>query len=233
MSRPGIQGFSLMEAVAAVALTSTIILALGSISGMWLPNWRRGFEDLQKTDLVGLGLERIVEDLSVAEYETPWAEAPGPLFEGDRNSVTFVRSAVGPNARAELEVVRIAEASDSRGPATIRTRSRFTPVEHGRPAQPSGFSDPVALIRAPLQVSFAYAGPEHVWAQRWKNEERLPEDIRVTVVDASRRTPAASTVVRLKITAAGAPKPASQPKAPGATPPAANQAPAPATPGNP
>jgi general secretion pathway protein J len=231
VSRSRIEGFSLIEAVAAVALTSTIVLALGSITGLWLPNWRRGFEGLQRSDLVELGLERIAEDLSVAEYVTPWADAPGPLFEGDPASVTFVRSAIGPNARPELEVVRIAEASDSRGPALVRTRSRFTPVEHGRPAEPSGFNDPVALIRAPLQVSFAYAGPEHVWAQRWKNEERLPEAIRVTVVDASSRMRAASTVVRLKITAPGAAKPNSEANATDATPPPTRQAPVSTTPG--
>jgi general secretion pathway protein J len=229
VSRSRIEGFSLLEAVAAVALTSTIVLALSSITGLWLPNWRRGFEILQRSDLVELGLERIAEDLSVAEFVTPWADAPGPLFEGDPASVTFVRSAIGPNARPELEVVHIAEASDSRGPAFVRTRSRFTPVEPGRPAGPSGSTDPVALIRAPLQVRFAYAGPEHVWAQRWKNEERLPEAIRVTIVDASSRAQVASTVVRLKITAPGVPKRNPQANAADATPPATGQAPVSAT----
>jgi hypothetical protein len=76
-----------------------LVAAAAAAMRPWLPNWRRGFEGLQRSDLVELGLERIAEDLSVAEYVTPWADAPGPLFEGDPASVTFVRSAIGPNAR--------------------------------------------------------------------------------------------------------------------------------------
>ncbi len=76
-------GFSLIEATAAVALTATIVMALSSVTGQWLPNWRRGFVDLQRTDLLGVGLERVLDDVSAAEYVTPSANAPEPLFEGE------------------------------------------------------------------------------------------------------------------------------------------------------
>ena len=212
MSRSRSAGFSLLEAVAAVALMATIILALSSVTGQWLPNWRRGFVDLQRVDLVGLGLERLLADLSVAEYVTPGGDAPAPLFDGDASSVVFVRSAIGPNAHPQLEVVRIAEGSDDRGRALIRTRARFAPSARGRPAQPFAFADPVALLRAPYRVLFAYAGPDHAWAEHWKNEDRLPEAVKVTVLDSAGRAQPASTIVRLKITAPGAPKLAAQEK---------------------
>ena len=51
-----VAGFSLIEAMAALALTAIIILALSSVAGQWLPNWRRGFVDLQRADLLGIGL---------------------------------------------------------------------------------------------------------------------------------------------------------------------------------
>ena len=66
-----VAGFSLIEAMATLALTATIIVALSSVAGQWLPNWRRGFVDLQRADLLGIGLERLVDDLSAAEYVTP------------------------------------------------------------------------------------------------------------------------------------------------------------------
>ena len=205
MSRSGTDGFSLVETVAAMALTSTIVLALGLIIGLWLPNWRRGFADLQQADLVGLGLERLLEDISVAEYVTPWGGAPGPLFEGDRSSVVFVRSAIGPNARPQLEIVRIAATSDERGPALIRTHAPFAPTASGGPAQPFAFTDPVAIVRAPYQVTFAYADPARVWAQDWRNQERLPQAIRVTIADGSGQRQPVSIVMRLKHTERGAP----------------------------
>ena len=39
-----VAGFSLIEAMATLA---------SSVAGQWLPNWRRGFVNLQRADLLG------------------------------------------------------------------------------------------------------------------------------------------------------------------------------------
>ena len=106
--RPSVAGFTLLEAMLAVALTAAIILALATVTAQWLPNWRRGFEGLQRADILSLGLERIVADISSAEYVTPSGGTPQPLFYGEALSVTFVRSALGPDASPHLELVRLA-----------------------------------------------------------------------------------------------------------------------------
>ena len=205
-------GFSLVEAMAAVALTASIVMGLSSMTGQWLPNWRRGFVDLQHADLLGLGVERLVEDISAAEYVTPWGNAPTPLFEGDSSEVVFVRSAVGPNSYPHLEVVRLAQANDDRGLALTRMRAPFTPMSPGSP-QSFAFGDAVALVRAPFRVTFAYAGPDRVWVDSWKSQKRLPDAVRITVRDTVlNRVLAASTAVRIKVTAQGAPKPEAKSK---------------------
>ena len=152
----GASGFSLIEALAAVALTATILIAVSAIAGQWLPTWNRGFVNLQQADLLEIGIERIAEDVSAAEYVTPSADRPTPLFEGDTTSVTFVRSATGPDAYPHLEIVRIAQGQGDRGSAIVRTRQRFAPQS------PLALGDPVALIPPPLRVSFAYAGRDRV-----------------------------------------------------------------------
>jgi general secretion pathway protein J len=205
-----VAGFSLIEAMATLALTATIILALSSVAGQWLPNWRRGFVDLQRADLLGIGLERLVDDISAAEYVTRSAGDAALLFEGDASSVMFVRSAIGPDAFPHLEVVRLAEIKEDRGVAMVRTRASFAPTAPkppGAPAQAIAFGDPVTLIRAPFRISFAYAGPDRVWLPSWKGREQLPEAIRISVRDTvANRVLAASTVARVRVTAAGAPK---------------------------
>jgi general secretion pathway protein J len=204
-------GFSLIEAMATLALTATIILALSSVVGQWLPNWRRGFAELQRADLLGVGLERVVDDLSAAEYVTRSAGAPAPLFDGDASSVTFVRSAIGPDAYPHLEIVHLGEVKEDRGLAMVRTRTRFAPTAPpapGAPAQPIAFGDPVTLIRAPFHITFAYAGPDRLWLPSWKGRDQLPEAVRISVRDTiANRVLAASTVTRVRVTAPGAPKP--------------------------
>jgi general secretion pathway protein J len=219
---PRVAGFSLIEAMATLALTAVIILALSSVAGQWLPNWRRGFVDLQRADLLGIGLERLVDDLSAAEYVTRSAGAAAPLFEGDASSVMFVRSAIGPDAYPHLEVVRLAEIKEDRGLAMVRTRAGFAPTAPkppGAPAQAIAFSDPVTLIRAPFHISFAYAGPDRVWLPSWKGREQLPEAVRISVRDTvANRVLAASTVARVRVTSPGAPKLQAQANAGGALP---------------
>jgi general secretion pathway protein J len=215
-----VAGFSLIEALAALALTAIIILALSSVAGQWLPNWRRGFVDLQRADLLGVGLERLSDDLSAAEYVTPSAGAPAPLFEGDASSVLFVRSAIGPDAYPHLEVVRLAEIKEDRGLAMVRTRARFAPTSPGDPAHAIAFGDPVTLIRAPFHISFAYAGPDRLWLPSWNGRKQLPEAVRISVRDiVANRVLSASTVARVRVTAPGAAKPQAEADAASALPP--------------
>jgi general secretion pathway protein J len=206
-SGSSVAGFSLIEAMAAMALTATIIVALSTVVGQWLPNWRRGFVDLQRADLLGIGLERLVEDLSAAEYVTPSAGGTTTLFQGDASSVMFVRSAIGPDAHPHLEIVRLAEIKEDRGLALVRTRARFAPTT----PKAIAFADPVTLIRAPLRITFSYAGPDRVWLSSWTGRQQLPEAVRISVRDTiANRVLAASTVAHIRVTAPGAPQPQAQ-----------------------
>jgi general secretion pathway protein J len=206
-SGSSVAGFSLIEAMAAMALTAIIIVALSTVVGQWLPNWRRGFVDLQRADLLGIGLERLVEDLSAAEYVTPSAGGKTTLFQGDASSVMLVRSAIGPDAHPHLEIVRLAEINEDRGLALVRTRARFAPTT----PKAIAFADPVTLIRAPLRITFSYAGPDRVWLPSWTGRQQLPEAVRISVRDTvANRVLAASTVAHIRVTAPGAPQPQAQ-----------------------
>jgi general secretion pathway protein J len=206
-------GFSLIEAMAAMTLTATIIMALGSVAGQWLPNWARGFVQLQDADLLGAGVERIAADLSNAEFVTRSSSAVAPLFNGAVSSVTFVRSATGPNAYPHLEYVRLAETKDDRGFSLVRTRAPFAPLAADGSEQAVVFKDPVVLVRAPFRISFAYAATDdRVWLGEWKNHEMLPDAVRITVRDGTDRLLSASTAVRIRVTAHGVAQAVADPK---------------------
>ena len=182
-----IAGFSLVEALVAIALTGVIACALGAVTAQWLPNWHRGFARVQRTELLSLGLERLVADLAAAEFVPPNGETKQPLFEGSALSVTLVRTALGPNVSPHLEVVRLAETVDERGFALVRTRAPFAPlaVDRSDGVDQIGFADPVVLIRAPFRISFSYAGQDRIWRDSWRGDAQLPIAIRVTVREAA------------------------------------------------
>ena len=109
-----------------------------------------------------------------------------PLFAGSEQSVTFVRTALGPNAGPGLDVVHLGEATDREGLATVRSRTLFRPLPpESTLADQLHFGEPVVLLRAPYRLSFAYAGEDRAWKSSWQDSEKLPAKVRLTVRDAS------------------------------------------------
>ena len=222
-------GFTLLEAMAGVAAMGAIVAALSLMAGQWMPEWRHGFADLQRAELLGMALDRITADLSAAEFVTLDAKAQFPAFAGSPLSATFVRSAIGPNASPGLEFVQIAETGDARSSDVVRASAPFVPG-NSRPL----FGNAVQLTRGPFRVSFAYAGPDRSWLDTWTQNPHLPDAVRITVRDAASGVVlAVSTATLMKVTAAppspdaaaaGAPGLAGAPNAPaqGAAPSAPN-----------
>jgi len=178
----GESGFSLLEALVAVALMGVLLAMLSTITGHWMANWKTGFDRVQSADLLGLGIDRIAADLAAAEYVSLGGGDAKTFFEGTDKSVTFVRSAIGPNAAAGLEIVRLSEDDDARGRVLVRAGAPFALVT--AQAVDTGaveFTNPIVLVRPPFRVSFAFAGHDRVWQDTWQDDKKLPDAIRVIV----------------------------------------------------
>jgi general secretion pathway protein J len=173
-------GFTLIEVLMATLLMTVILGALATVTAQWLPNWNRGMARVARAERLAIGLERIAADLSVAEMMPINADANAPLFEGGELSVTFVRTAVGPNTRPGLEIIRLIEKADAQGLALVRERAPFAPMPGDAQLR---FADQVVLIRSPFRVSFSYAGPDQVWQKEWRGQRQLPDMIRIAVRD--------------------------------------------------
>jgi general secretion pathway protein J len=171
-------GFTLIEVLVATVLMTVILASLATVTAQWMPNWSRGMARVQRAERLALGLDRIVADLAVAEMVPINGDAKVPLFEGSELAVTFVRTAVGPNTRPGLEIVRLVEKADSQGLALVRERAPFVPMARDKQIR---FADQVVLVRAPFRVTFSYAGPDQVWQPEWRGQMQLPEKIRIAV----------------------------------------------------
>ena len=135
-------------------------------------SWNRGLEPHPARRVLGIA-RGSGADLAAAEYVSPNRDARQPLFDGSELSVTFVRTAFGPERRAR----------------TGRGEGRWKPAIAGPcdgafplaiPAAAAGivaigtshFGEPVVLLRA-LRLSFAYAGQDLIW-KSWRNSDKLP-----------------------------------------------------------
>jgi general secretion pathway protein J len=182
----GEDGFTLLEALVAVALMGMLLAMLATVTAQWIAGWKAGFERVQRADLLGLGIDRIAADLAAAEFVSLGGENARPLFDGAPSSVTFVRSAIGPNASAGLEIVRLRETDDARGRVLVRDRVPFVPVTAKDLATGElEFTNPIGLVRPPFDVSFAFAGRDRVWQETWHDVIQLPNAVRVTVRNAT------------------------------------------------
>ena len=188
-NRTSIAGFTLIETLIATAMMVAVLGALATVTAQWLPNWNRGFARVQRSDLLALGLERIVADLAAAEFVRPNGQSKEPLFEGAELSVTFVRSALGPNSSRGLEIVRLAEidrwAQFGVGPVALP----FTPLppegsvgSHLQiPPTRWCWCAPRTGFRSPMPALIA------LWRSTWSDASRLPRAVRIT--RARRRDP--------------------------------------------
>jgi general secretion pathway protein J len=197
--RDGEGGFTLIETLVALALTGLALSALANITSQWLPNWNRGMDRIQRSESIGLALQRIGADLAAAEYVPANREQRQPLFDGSKLSVIFVRTTLGPNSRPGLDVVRIGETTDRHELVTVRSRAPFAPLQP--PASLSEqihLGDPVVLLRKPFRLSFSYAGRDRVWKSSWHEADKLPAAIMLTVRDAAtERVLSVSTVASI------------------------------------
>lgn len=214
----GIHGFSLFEALVAVALMGLVLAMLGTVTAGWLPTWNFGFSRLQRADLVGLAIERIAADLASAEFISLARTRQSATFDGTASSVVFVRSALGPNAVEGLEIVRIAEQRDGDGFALVRTRAPFALLGQENVGQenfgqanlaPEGgdspsiaFTDKVTLLRSPFRAFFAFADANLEWKDLWRDVPVLPSAVRITIEDARKQGALASLIVSLHMNVA-------------------------------
>jgi general secretion pathway protein J len=184
--RAGEAGFTLIEALVALALTGLVLSALANVTSQWMPSWNRGMDRIQRSEAIGLALQRIGADLAAAEYVPANREQKKPLFEGSELSVMFVRTALGPNTRPGLDVVKIGETTDRQDLVTVRSRAPFGPLpQEASLSEQIQLGDPVVLLRAPFRLSFSYAGKDRVWKSSWHDADSLPAAVRLTVRDAT------------------------------------------------
>jgi general secretion pathway protein J len=198
-SRRRMWGFSLVEALVTLALTGALLMAIGAVTGQWLPAWRMGFAGVQRLEALDMAIRRLAADIAAAKPVTAGGAFAPPLFTGGPNGIVFVRQAIGPSAGEKLEWVRIVEQEDG----LTRARAPYAPTA-GEAPHPI-FVGAVTMARGAYRFRFAYAGADHAWSSDWVGRPTLPTAVRIEVFDASAAASLPlSTTVALRVDAPAA-----------------------------
>ena len=92
-----------------------ILAAIATVTAQWLPNWNRGFERVQRSRDARPSASSASSPISRRPNSSPpRAGIRQPVFDGTELSVTFLRTALGPNTRPGLELVRIRRSAARR-----------------------------------------------------------------------------------------------------------------------
>jgi prepilin-type N-terminal cleavage/methylation domain-containing protein len=180
------QGFSLIELLAALAIASVILAAVGALVRNVALNFDRGTRAVSDGERLILAIERLAADFGSARFVmTPGGGSPVAAFIGEAARVIFVGpGGVSPKQKGEEVVGLTVEQEDDvarlvrRSAAWLGPRTQLEDIPLG---------DPVILLEGKLLISFDFGhlndGGALAFSDGWKGEPVLPRVVRLGLRD--------------------------------------------------
>ncbi len=183
----GCDGFTLIEALAALAIASVIIMASSALIHNVALFFDRGTRGVAEAERLMLAVERLAGDFSSARFvqRRTGTKDRAAAFAGDAASVRFV--GVGRAASGSLDDDLISLKIEQVGQVSRLVRRRAVwpgPIASFEDVVPQ---DPVNLIEGNFDISFVFArfAPDGslAWQTDWSGEEGLPSYVRLNLRD--------------------------------------------------
>ena len=185
-------GFTLIEVLAALAITSVIIAAAVTLIHMVAGNFDRGTRGVDAADGLMLAVQRLASDFSAARY-TVWTAQTGfaLAFKAERADgekparIVFVSERRSESGLPTDEVVSLTIEQTDETTRLVRRRAAWTGpdmlIDHLSP------QDAVVLLEGNLDISFVFGrlapGRGLVWSAAWIGETTLPRFVRLVLRD--------------------------------------------------
>lgn len=181
MMEEGQRGFTLVEVLAALAIASLILVSLNLASA----SIRQGVDGTRES--LG-GQAHLSAALGIFRRDVSGIvklrlEDGSYVFEGSSRELIYAVSERRGLSSGGLYLVRLRVLEDEAGARLVRDRALLPP---GQKPTASNWSDEVALIEGPFDVSFAFRAPrsgERNWQEIWSAPKAMPEQIRLMITD--------------------------------------------------
>lgn len=171
-------GFSLLEVLAALVITTLLIMALTPLVTQMLATWARGSDVAGMVEFRVSGLVLLRNDLRHAIVWTGYGKFENLLvFRGNETSMSFpAMSGLGRELDG-LQMLSIEVASGTNGQAIIRKRASITGTTYGP------FSNPIVLLSGPDRYFFTYYSRDSEPLTVWADPLHYPAGIALNIVD--------------------------------------------------
>jgi prepilin-type N-terminal cleavage/methylation domain-containing protein len=185
-------GFTLIEALAALAISSVIIVTTVTLIHTVAGNFDRGTRGVDAADGLTLALQRLASDFSAARY-TVWTTQAGLAlaFKAERADgekpaqILFVTERQSESESLTDEVVSLTIEQTDEATRLVRRRAVWTgpnmQIDHVSP------QDAVVLLEGDLDISFLFGGITPggglVWSTAWVDATKLPRFVRLVLRD--------------------------------------------------
>jgi prepilin-type N-terminal cleavage/methylation domain-containing protein len=185
-------GFTLIEVLAALAISSVVIATTVTLIHTVAGNFDRGTRGVDAADGLTLALQRLASDFSAARY-TVWTTQTGfaLAFKAERADgekparILFVSERRSESELPPDEVVSLAIEQTDETTRLVRRRAAWTgpdmQIDHVSP------QDAVVLLEGDLDISFLFGrlapGRGLVWSAAWIGETALPRFVRLVLRD--------------------------------------------------
>jgi general secretion pathway protein J len=175
-------GFSLLEVLVALVLTTLLLVSLTPLVRQMLTTWLRGSDVAGLVEFEVRGVGALRRDLGSAIVWTGFGKADDLLiFRGNETSILFPAITNYGRDGDQLEMISIAVGNTADGHALIRRYASVVGTTY------TSFSDPLVLFSGPYRYFFRYYSRDGQERSVWANPEGPPTRVAVNIIDGSGR----------------------------------------------
>ena len=172
-------GFSLLEVLAALAITVLLVVTFAPFASQLILSWGRGARTAELVDMLTRGNDRMARDLlAIVPMTLTRGDRTSMIFRGGPGHVVFATATGFGPGRGGIELVSLGIEPDGAGQAIVRRRAPLRDAA----LTASGFRDPVTLLTGPYQYRFDYVAVDGTRLGEWQDRIDMPARVELTIL---------------------------------------------------